>query len=192
MLQIALQLDPNYWDAAAYINLLYRIQAGIADTPEQSADSIAKADAWVTKALEAKKQQARNPQAAPGPLNVDGPVPTAYVPPPPPPPPPGAHFGNPAETGQIGVVGNGPKLVQQERPVYPPAAKQAGITGMVRLRAVIGKDGKVRDLTVVSGPAELTAAAMQAVAKWVYQPTLINGEPVEVTTMVDLSFTVSK
>lgn len=196
MLQVALQIDPNYSDAAAYINLLYRIQAGIADTPEQAADSIAKADAWVTKALEAKKQMARNPQSAPGPLNVDGPVPTAYVPPPPPPPPPppgaGAHFGNPAESGQIGVMWNGPKLIQQERPVYPPAAKQAGITGVVRLRAVIGKDGKVRDLTVVSGPAELTGAAMQAVAKWVYQPTMINGEPMEVTTMVDLSFTISK
>jgi TonB family protein len=194
MLQVAIQLDPDYSDAMAYMNLLFRISAGIADTPTQSADYVAKADEWVTQALEAKQRQAQNPRPASGLLDVGGPSimrVTAPPPPPPPPPPPGAHSGNPAETGQIGVLSNGPTLVLQERPVYPAAARQAGVSGMVRLRAVIGKDGKVRDLAVVSGPAELTAAAMQAAAKWVYQPTLINGEPVEVTTMVDLNFTLS-
>ena len=60
MLQIAIQLDPDYSDAMAYINLLYRIEAGIADTPAQSADAVAKADGWVTQALDAKRRQAQN------------------------------------------------------------------------------------------------------------------------------------
>jgi TonB family protein len=195
MLQIAVQLDPDYSDAMAYMNLLYRIEAGIADTPSQSADFVAKADSWVTQALDAKRRQAQNPRPAAGPLDVDGPaiVPMVAPPPPPPPPPPPGwnRAGNPAEAGSIGILTNGPKLVLQQRPVYPAAARQAGVSGLVRLKAVIGKDGKVRDLAVVSGPAELAAAAMEAVSKWVYQPTLVNGEPVEVTNMVDISFTVS-
>jgi TonB family protein len=195
MLQIAVQLDPDYSDAMAYMNLLYRIEAGIADTPSQSADFVAKADSWVTQALDAKRRQAQNPRPAAGPLDVDGPaiVPMVAPPPPPPPPPPPGwnRAGNPAEAGSIGILSNGPKLVLQQRPVYPAAARQAGVSGLVRLKAVIGKDGKVRDLAVVSGPAELAAAAMEAVSKWVYQPTLVNGEPVEVTNMVDISFAVS-
>ena len=75
MLQIAIQLDPDYSDAMAYMNLLYRIEAGIADTPAQSADAVAKADNWVTKALDAKRRQARNPRPADGLLDVDGAAP---------------------------------------------------------------------------------------------------------------------
>ena len=169
MLQVAIQLDPDYSDAMAYMNLLYRIEAGIADTPAQSADYIAKADNWVTQALDARKRQARNPQPPVGPLDVEGPAIVPFVAPPPPPPPPpppgGMRAANPAEVGPIVIYSNGPKLLRQERPVYPEAAKQAGISGVVRLRAVINKEGKVRDLSVVSGPAELAGAAMEAVRK---------------------------
>ena len=89
----------------------------------------------------------------------------------------------------IGLGSNGPKLVRQVPPAYPAAARQAGISGVVRLRVAINKDGRVRDITVVSGPSpELSAAAMEAVRQWVYQPTLLNGEAVEVTSMVDVNF----
>jgi len=64
------------------------VEAGIADSPEQSADLTAKADAWVTKALEARKGRPRSPVQPEGALDVDGPVPAAWTPPPPPPPPP--------------------------------------------------------------------------------------------------------
>ncbi len=93
----------------------------------------------------------------------------------------------------IHASGDGsPRLVQQVRPVYPPAAKQAGTTGAVGLRVVIGKDGKVKDIQVAkSAGAALDAAAMEAVRQWVYEPTFLNGNPVEVQTTIDVNFTLS-
>jgi tetratricopeptide (TPR) repeat protein len=89
MLKVALQLDPDYVNAMAYMNLLYRIAAGIADNPAQSDDLIAKADGWVGKALDVKRRQAQNPRPAASPLDVDRPVPEPLSAPPPPPPPSG-------------------------------------------------------------------------------------------------------
>jgi len=84
MLQIAIQLDPDYSDAMAYMNLLYRIAAGIADSPEHSADLMAKADHWVSEALAAKSRLAHTVQQPSQTLDVNPPSP-----PPTPPPPPG-------------------------------------------------------------------------------------------------------
>ena len=72
------------------------------------------------------------------------------------------------------------KLIRQPKPVYPPLAKQARIQGVVQLSAIIGKDGTIQNLEVVSGHPLLVQAALEAVKQWVYQPTLLNGEPVEV------------
>jgi TonB family protein len=82
--------------------------------------------------------------------------------------------------------------VSTPKPVYPPAAKQARIQGVVRLNVVIGKDGTVEDLQLASGHPLLAPAAMDAVRGWVYKPTLLNGNPVEVTTVVDVNFTLSE
>ena len=84
------------------------------------------------------------------------------------------------------------KLVQQPRPVYPPLAKEARISGVVRLNAIIGKDGTVQDLTIASGHPLLVPAAMEAVKQWVYQPTLLNGQAVEVVTQIEVNFTLSQ
>jgi len=84
------------------------------------------------------------------------------------------------------------KLLAQVRPVYPPEAKAQGIQGLVQLQAVIGKDGKVERLEVLSGDPILAAAAIEAVRQWQYQTTLLNGEPVEVMTQIDVNFTLSK
>ena len=74
-------------------------------------------------------------------------------------------------------------------PVYPEAARQAGASGVVRLRIVINKEGKVRDIRVVNSVGlGLDVAAMEALKQWMYQPTLLNGEPVEVSTTVDVNF----
>ncbi len=62
-------------------------------------------------------------------------------------------------------------------PVYPAEAKQSRIQGTVRLEVLIDKDGHVVDVTVSSGPAELTPAAINAVSQWVYKQTLLNGKP---------------
>ena len=57
---------------------------------------------------------------------------------------------------------------------------------------IIGKDGKVQDVTVVSGHALLIQAVLDAVRQWEYQPTLLNGQPVEVSTTVEVNFTLSE
>jgi TonB family protein len=79
-------------------------------------------------------------------------------------------------------------LVHQVTPVYPQLAKQAHISGTVVLHCVIGKDGAVTQLEYVSGPPMLMKSAMDAVRQWVYKPTLLNGEAVEVDTTVTVVF----
>jgi protein TonB len=82
-------------------------------------------------------------------------------------------------------------LINQARPVYPPLARQARIQGTVKLTAIISKDGTIQKLEVLSGHPLLIPAALQAVKEWRYKPTLLNGEPVEVVTQVDVNFTLS-
>lgn len=96
------------------------------------------------------------------------------------------------ETPKLRVGGNvqASKLVSQPKPVYPPDAKNARIQGTVELLVDIAADGKVKDVSVVSGPAELVKSAVEAVSQWVYQTTLLNGEPAEVTTNVDVNYTL--
>jgi len=72
--------------------------------------------------------------------------------------------------------------------VYPPLAKQARIQGVVILEAVIGKDGSVYEVHVISGHPLLQQAAIDAVWQWKYKPTMLNGEAVEVVTTVTVNF----
>ncbi len=89
---------------------------------------------------------------------------------------------------RIGGAVQQAQLLTQVAPVYPELAKQARIQGTVRLQAIIGKEGKVLELEVISGHPLMQQAALQAVSQWVYKPTLLNGEPVEVVTTVDVVF----
>ena len=83
-------------------------------------------------------------------------------------------------------------IASKVAPVYPAAAKAAAIQGNVQLSALIGADGTVQELRVVDGPPELTQAAMDAVKQWVYMPTLLNGNPVQVQTTINVNFTLAK
>ena len=83
-------------------------------------------------------------------------------------------------------------LIRQVKPNYPPLAKQARIQGTVKFNAVIAKDGTIQNLTVVSGHPMLVQAALEAVKQWLYKPTLLNGEPVEVITTIDVNFTLNQ
>jgi TonB family protein len=96
-----------------------------------------------------------------------------------------------AQKIRVGGSAQQKKLIHQVPPVYPPLAKQARIQGTVRLTAIIGKDGTVQDVQLVSGHPLLVPAAMEAVRQWRYEPTLLNGEPVEVITQIDVNFTLS-
>ena len=81
-------------------------------------------------------------------------------------------------------------LILQIKPKYPRLAMQARIQGTVVLQAVIGKDGSVQALHVVSGHPLLAPAALDAVRQWRYKPYLLNNEPVEVDTQINVNFTL--
>jgi TonB family protein len=95
---------------------------------------------------------------------------------------------------RIRVGGNiqSDSLVFQPRPFYPAEAKQKRISGQVHMSAIIGKDGAVRELQVLSGHPLLAPAALKAVRQWIYRPTLLNGNPVEVSTVIDVNFTLTR
>lgn len=82
-------------------------------------------------------------------------------------------------------------LVHQIKPTYPPLARQARIQGSVVLQAVIGKDGSIQNLKLVSGHPMLAPAAIEAVRQWRYRPYFLNGEPVEVDTQITVNFTLA-
>jgi protein TonB len=82
-------------------------------------------------------------------------------------------------------------LVHQVKPAYPTLAAQARIQGTVVLQAVIAKDGTVQDLRVVSGHPLLVQAALDAVSLWHYKPYLLNDQPVEVDTQINVNFTMA-
>ncbi len=75
-------------------------------------------------------------------------------------------------------------------PVYPPLARQARIQGVVRLNVIVAKDGAPQNISVVSGHPLLVPAAMEAVRQWQWHPALVNGQPVEIVTQVDVPFSL--
>ncbi len=98
----------------------------------------------------------------------------------------------PVERIKVGGVVQAAKLIHRVIPAYPAIAKQAHVSGIVQLMAMIGKDGRVRQLDVVSGHPLLVGAAVDAVRQWVYRPTLLNGDPVEVVSPIEVRFTLGQ
>jgi protein TonB len=84
------------------------------------------------------------------------------------------------------------KLIFGPKPAYPTLAKAARVQGTVRIQAIIATDGSIGNLKAMSGPALLIPAALEAVARWRYQPTLLNSRAVEVITEIDVIFTLSQ
>lgn len=99
----------------------------------------------------------------------------------------------PATPERIRVGGNvqAVNLIDKVTPLYPPDAKAARIQGVVKFQAIIGKDGHIVDLQLLSGHPLLAQSAMDAVRQWVYKPTLLNGNPVEVVTQIDVNYTLA-
>jgi protein TonB len=81
-------------------------------------------------------------------------------------------------------------LLNRTQPLYPPIAKAARVSGTVVLQATISKTGTIENLRVISGPAMLQSSALDAVRSWRYRPYLLNGDPVEVETTVNVVFTL--
>jgi TonB family protein len=164
-LEKALQIDPQYSDAMAYINLLIRERADLADTPEQYRGEVATADVWVQKALDAKRAQAGSQVEAPPPSRTPQRI-------------------------RVGGAIQEANLIRRVDPVYPPLALQARIQGTVRFTAIISREGRVQNLQLVSGHPLLVESARNVVGQWEYRPTLLNGSPVEVVTNIDVNFTL--
>ncbi len=108
------------------------------------------------------------------------------------PPPP--ETPKPSRTSRITVGGvvEAARLIYEVHPEYPALARAARVQGTVRLEAIIDKDGSIESLHVLSGPPLLISSATQAVGRWRYQPTLLNGVAVEVSTEIDVSFTLNE
>jgi protein TonB len=77
-------------------------------------------------------------------------------------------------------------------PVYPIFAIHSHLEGTVELRAIIGRDGVVRELRVLSGNPILAYAAQEAVKQWRFRPTMLNGQPVEVDTFFTVVFKIKQ
>jgi protein TonB len=112
---------------------------------------------------------------------------TPAPPPPPPLPPPKPPQSQPIRVG--GDIQNA-LAINRPNPVYPPLARQARIQGTVLLEALISKGGTIENLKIISGHPLLAPAAVEAVRHWRYRPTLLNGEPVEVQTTIEVHFSL--
>jgi len=84
------------------------------------------------------------------------------------------------------------KLVKRVLPIYPAEAREKGIEGTVKLKVIVGKDGSVTVLSVVTGDPLLSPAAIEAVQQWRYEPWQLNGQPIDMDTTIDLVFSLKK
>jgi TonB family protein len=100
--------------------------------------------------------------------------------------------GEPIKRVTIGGNVQAARLIKRVQPKYPEIARSERISGVVKLHVIVGKDGSVRSARVRSGVCSLAMAAMEAVRQWQYQRTLLNGEPVEVDTEIDVIFSLAQ
>jgi protein TonB len=98
---------------------------------------------------------------------------------------PNVKFGGPKRiTSQLSEG----QLVNRVEPIYPHIAAISGIQGQVKLHAIIGRDGRIQSLSAISGHPLLLRAALEAVEQWRYRPYVLNGEAVEVETLITVNF----
>ncbi len=186
-LKTALTINPENADAMSYMGLLLRERAALRGGQTESEKDVAEAERWNEQARETKRQQAQS--AAPRSSVSAIPSLSNSTPLPPPPQPTNAS----SFTGiRIGPQVAEANLVRKVTPIYPALAKAALVQGVVEFQVLIGKDGTVRDLRLMRGHPLLVQAAKEAVQRYVYRPTLLNGQPVEVVTEVDVTFSISR
>lgn len=92
--------------------------------------------------------------------------------------------------GEYVYVEELPEAITKAQPVYPDIAREAGVDGTVLVQALVGKDGKVKDVRVQKSIPMLDASAEAAVKQWVFKPALSNNKPVAVWVAVPVKFTL--
>lgn len=185
-LQKALAIDSGYYPAVGSLSVMYtnRAQLHCGDQKARAAD-LSGADEWQHKSNEMMGARASSivPVNTP---SWQGVTPFGMFSL----PSSGGANQNAANSNLVQVtqgVSQG-LLISQVPPVYPPLARQARIQGTVVIHAVIGKDGAIQELELVSGHPMLAPAALEAVKQWRYKPYVLNGEPVEVQTTINVNF----
>jgi periplasmic protein TonB len=91
----------------------------------------------------------------------------------------------------VGGVIKAPQKIKDARPVYPPAAMEAKLTGVVRIEALIDPTGKISRTRVIESIPGLDEAALDAVSQWEFTPTLLNGVPQPVFITITVQFTLT-
>jgi len=182
----ALSYETEHVEAMVYKNLLLRLLAQLTTDPSERVRVVAEADRLRARALELRGYR---PPASTGRQEM------VFVPGPPPPPPPDeARSDYPMVDGEfpIRVGGNlaQPAKIRDVRPVYPPIALAANVSGVVILEATIDREGKVRTARVLRSIPLLDAAAIDAVKQWEYEPALLNGVPKPVIMTVTVNFSL--
>ena len=163
-LQKALEIDAEYDEAMAYLNLLYRERGDLADSTQQAQSDVAIADEWLQKTLTTRKNKAE----ARGPLTPPAGYPIIRI------------NGDP----------KGPRPLNLATPEYPAGAARDGIQGMASVEVTIGSDGNVVTVNACNGPAVLCRTATEAIRRSRWNPVLVNGTAVETTTTVEFVFSL--
>jgi TonB family protein len=172
----ALSLKPNLLEAVIFKGLLFRVKASVAKNP-------ARQGALFEESYRLQRQ-AKDLRDSGHAVRTTGYVP--YIPPPP--PPLQQTVPTRPTAVRVGGVIKEPRKVKVVQPVYPAAAMEARVQGVVILECTIGGDGKVTDVKVLRGIPLLDAAAQESVRQWEYEPTLVNGVPVPVIMVVTVNF----
>jgi TonB family protein len=114
----------------------------------------------------------------------------AAAPPPPPPPPTVSVDKKAAGPVRVSAGVAAGMIISKVDPIYPPEAKAAQVQGVAVLHAIISKTGEVEDVQIVSGPPMLLVSSIDAVRQWKYKPYLLNGEPIEVQTTININYSL--
>lgn len=107
-----------------------------------------------------------------------------------PPPPPRSCANKPSPTIVAGGIING-KALSKPQPLYPPAAKEARVSGMVTVEVEVDESGRVAKAEAVSGPEMLREAAEDAAREAQFSPTRLSGQPVRVTGVITYNFVLN-
>jgi len=199
----ALTYDPDYAPALTFKSVLLRTQANLETDPAKQQALLAEAEPLQARALELNRNRPQG--GVGGGVNVGRRQTMEFVaapPPPPPPPPPGLGAVESRPSAGSGVLVDGleplrvggnikpPVKIRDVKPVYPPIAFAAGVTGVVILEATINTAGEVYSARVLRGFPLLDEAALEAVRQWMFTPTLLNNTPVPVIMTVTVNFTL--
>jgi hypothetical protein len=212
----SVEVDPVHDSAMQYLSIMLRERASLRHDDEERRKDLAAADGWRERAanVRAEKVQAEIEQAVIRRPDVGDPDPllrsweslAVMVPPPPPPPPPRSGGGMAAGFANDATIVFEPQ-VQSADPVAPPIlvapavqaqklvtqadpefAADGQAESQLRFVVVIGKDGRIVREILIDGSPWLKQSAVGALRRWVYEPTLRNGKPVEVVTEVRVEF----